>query len=169
MNLAHSNLTLLPVFGGDYDQTIYLYIHLITLKRLGCGDKLTNVEYQGLLEDKFYSMYQFPQSVPIATAMEQVVEEIQSALHILNILPSQIPIDGVFNNVTLDAVHVYLHFFLHKTFLNQLFKKKKRNFRFNIIACLIVLVNCLKLALSLKKLIKLLTNMYPLFRKNWKI
>lgn len=111
MNLAHSNLTLLPVFGGDYDQTIYLYIHLITLKRLGCGDKLTNVEYQGLLEDKFYSMYQFPQSVPIATAMEQVVEEIQSALHILNILPSQIPIDGVFNNVTLDAVHVYLHFF----------------------------------------------------------
>lgn len=56
------------------------------------------------MESKFYSLYNISNTIPILKATQQLLEEVQTLLLHLHMLPYTTQIDGVFSSVTMGSI-----------------------------------------------------------------
>ncbi len=64
------------------------------------------------MDTKLYSLYNIPTSVPIIKARQNLIEEVQTYLLHLHLLPYNSQIDGVFSSATMASLLVTLPIYI---------------------------------------------------------
>lgn len=103
-----SNLTLIPIPGGDTRRVESIYLINSNLRKLNCGGRSVSLaadKVSDASEDKFRQMYRiFNSSVPIKFAIKELVDLIQTCLFYFDLLDARY-CDGLLCMKTEDAIN----------------------------------------------------------------